>query len=740
MRFLTLAVSFAAPALLAQSTSGSLTGLVVDASRAAVPEATVKITNTGTGVITRTASNEAGAYAFPNLPAGEYRLTAEKQGFRVLALNAVHIEVGARVALDLQLEVGATAEVVEVSAQADSPLSYVTPTLGGVITERKVLDLPVSSRNVLNLTTTMPGTNGANFNGARRGNLNVQMDGINVMDARINLGVNSTIFASVDRVAEFRVVTQPVDAELGRGSGQVQMITRSGTNEFHGSVFNFHRNNALNANNWFNNLNNVPRERLIRNQYGARVGGPILKNRTFFHFLWEGQKIRGADTVNTTVWTSAMRRGQYRFFPNVQNGNANALRPTVDVNGEPLAPAAGAQLSTINIFNVDPQRAGFDRTGLVQKYIEAMPQPNNFRGGDGLNTAFYTWNRPNSFDENNFNLKVDHNLTDRHRLSFSWSNERSNELNGFMPQNYPGLGEDLIQQRDSLFQGTLTSTLSPTVVNEFRAGALRPRFRFFSPWEVDPSIVATTGGTPFGVDFGTISDPINIANDPQGRISPNYQFFNKTSIIRGNHNYKIGAQVWFVSTVGFNSFDVLPRAVIGAGGVPVANFPNVPGIGPNQAGAQNILNDLNGSVTNFRQALNAPGGPDPQYLAGEPKQRSWKAPEFAFFFQDDWKVSRRLTLNLGLRYEFYGVPYDPNGKTVGLVGGSQGIFGISGTDFGSLFRPGASDGALTQYRGIGPNTRNPGAQIYNNDLNNFAPVVGLAWDIPGLGTKKTVLR
>jgi hypothetical protein len=724
----------------AQSTDASMTGVVIDPSGAAVGGAAVTISNTRTGVATRTVSNETGSYSFPSLQPGTYRLQVEKTGFGITVLNGLVLEVGARVAREVALSLGTTADVVEVVAGVDSPMAYATSSISGVITERKVLELPVSSRNALNLTTTMAGTNGANFNGARRGNLNVQMDGINVMDARINSGVNSTVTASVDRIAEFRIIAQPVDAEFGRGSGQVQMITRSGTNEFHGSLFNFHRNTALNANTWFNNLNGVDREILIRNQYGGRVGGRVIKNRTFFHFLYEGEKVRSNGTVNTTVWTEPMRRGIYRYFPNVQNGNANAARPTVSPDGSPLPPTAGAAVQSVSLFGVDPSRPGLDSTGLVRRYIDAMPLPNNFRGGDGLNTAFFTWNRPGRFDSTQYNIKFDHIFTDKHRLAFSTSIERGDEFNGFMAQNWPTLRGGTVQQRDYLYSLTVTSVLSPSVLNEFRAGALRPRFRFFAPWELDPAMLPTSGGTPFAVDFATITDPVRIDNDPQGRISPNYQIFNKTSVIRGSHNYKFGGQLWFVSSNGFNSFSVLPRGVVGAGGVPVQGVAGLPGIGANQTGAQNILNDLNGSLGSLTQALNAPGGPNPSFLPGEPKQRTWGAPEFSLFFQDDWKVSKSLTVNLGLRYEWYGVPSDPNGKTAGLAGGSQGIFGLSGTNWGSLFRPGAAEGSLTRVELVGPGSSNAGRRLYNNDWNNWSPAVGIAYGLPWFGKDKTIFR
>jgi hypothetical protein len=599
----------AGSALLAQSVDAAVSGIVSDPTGAAVPAATVTALNIKTGVAVTAQTNEAGVYNFAALPAGVYRFTAERDGFRKFVLNDATLEVGARLSINIPLELGSLAEVIEVSAESEMALGYVTSSVGGMITGRKVLDLPLTSRNALGLVLLQAGVVGDNFSGSRIGNLNVQMDGVNVMDARINLGVDSVIFPSTDRVEEFRVVTSPVDAEFGRGSGQVQLITRSGSNEYRGSLFNFHRNTVFNANTWFNNQRGLdpvtgspvsPREILIRNQYGARIGGPIVKNKTFFHVLYEGQKIRRSETVNTTVWTQTARQGIYRFFPNVQNGNALASTPTVDRNGNPVSPT-GAALQSVNLLTLDPNRRGMDATGTVAKYISQLPLPNNFLSGDGLNTAGYTWNRARPFDQWQLAVKIDHNFSTNHRLAFSANSERSDEPNGFLAQPFPGVQGGITRQRDYLYSLTLTSAISPALVNEFRAGVLRPTFRFYAPWELGGSgVLPAAGGTPYGLDFVTITDPINISNDPQGRISPNYQYFNKVSWTRGTHNIKFGGQLWYVSTNGFNSFDVLPRAVIGAGAVPVQGVVGVAGIGQNQAGAQNILNDLNGSLASLR--------------------------------------------------------------------------------------------------------------------------------------------
>lgn len=732
----------------AQSTDASLSGTVRDGSAAPVSQAAVTATNTRTGVKTKNTSNDSGSYRFAALPPGLYQLAVERSGFRIASVMQIQLDVGARLNVDVELEIGSVLETVQVTAESTAVLGTVSSSIGGVVDPRRILELPLTSRNALEFTTLQAGTFSGNFAGSRIGVLNVQMDGVNVMDARINQGVNSTIFASTDRVAEFRVVTQPVDAELGRGSGQVQLITRSGTNDFHGSLFNFHRNTVLNANEWFNNQRGVdartgepvsPRENLIRNQYGARLGGPIRRNRTFFHALYEGQKVRTKDTVNPVVYTDSARQGNFRFFPGVQNGNAFAARPTVDRQGNPVAPP-GATLQTVNLFRYDPVRAAPDPTGNVKRLLDLSPLPNNFQVGDGLNTAGYAWNRPNAFNQWQLSLKLDHVLNDRHRLAFSYNLERSDEWNGFMPQPFPtSPGGDVIQ-KDNLYSATLTSVLRPTVLNEFRAGVLRPLFRFNAPWEVASGALPTFAANPYLIDFLTVADPIDIGNDPQGRISPNYQFFNKTSITSGKHNLKFGGQAWFVSSNGFNSFTVMPRALIGQGGVAYTGVPGIPGIGQNLALAQNTLANLTGTVTSVQQALNSPGGPNPAFLPGEGKQRLWRAPEFAFFFQDDWKIAKDVTLNLGIRYEYYGVPSDRNGRTASLAGGSAGLFGISGRDLGALFRPGLAEGSLTQAILVGPNSPNPSQRLYNRDWNNWSPAVGIAYNLPWFGAGKTVLR
>jgi hypothetical protein len=213
--------------LAAQGTDASLTGNVTDASGAIVPNATVTALNTKTGVATTTTSNNAGVYLFASLLPGDYRITAELSGFKKLVLNGTALRLGDRLNLNLTLEVGTTSDSVEVKADAETAISYVTTSVGGLVSGQKILDLPVASRNAMDLVLTQAGINGANFAGGRIGQLNITLDGINNQDNVINSGLGaSTIFANVDRIAEIRVITSPADAEFGRGSGQVQLVSK----------------------------------------------------------------------------------------------------------------------------------------------------------------------------------------------------------------------------------------------------------------------------------------------------------------------------------------------------------------------------------------------------------------------------------------------------------------------------------------------------------------------------------
>jgi hypothetical protein len=755
VKTLTLFV-FLCAAVFAQETNALLTGVVLDPTGAAVPGATVVAVNTKTGVTTTQLSNTSGVYTFTVLLPGEYRVTADKQGFKKTAVESLTLRTSDQLELNLKLEIGANAETVQVTAEAEG-VTYLTPSLSGVINSSRIASLPTIGRNVMDFVTTQPGlvssgANGVNVNGGRTDMLNVTLDGINILDNVINETIqNVQINTTTDRVEELRVVTSPADAEFGRGSGQVIAIGRSGTNEFHGALYDYLRNSSLNANTWANNRNGVNRAILRYNNPGARIGGPIIKNKTFFFGLFESTQIRQLSNQTATVPTDTLRKGIFRFFPGVTNANINGARPVVDAAGNPTAPStAMGPLQSVSLFGLDPNRLVPDPTGNVAKTLALYPSPNIFTVGDGLNTAGYTFTAAQPTMLYSFSTRIDHNFSEAHRFFISYSRDQELLPNGNDVQALPSSQGGAFDDYAFHVSYGLTSTLRSNLINEFRGGATTATFDFLAPWSVSgSSILPSIGNNPYVLALGSITTPVftnpyaaGTGEDPQGRKAPVYQYSDKITWIKGIHRIKAGYDLRFLSEQNYVAFNVMPRVVLGVGNVATQNIQTISGIGANATAAGNDLAVLAGSVAQQLQQFYSPGGANPKFVPGLRNDHNWRQKEMDLFFQDDIKVRKNLTINLGVRWEYYGVPNEANGLAVGLVGGSQSAFGISGTDFGALFHPGVMPGQLTQLQLIGKNSPNPGQNMWASQYKNFAPAAGLAWNLPWqkFGMDKSVLR
>src|SRR5436190_16995116 len=378
-----------------QSSNATLGGTVSDASGAFIPGVTMTAVNTATGITNTVISNEAGGYQFASLQTGTYKVSAELPGFQTQTYENVTLGISQQVRLNFALQVGSVAQAVEVTVAADTLIATSSSSVGNVLPEYKVRDLPLGARNVLDLILTSSGvSNAANtagqaygafegdtgvLAGGRLSAVNTTRDGFVVTDGRYLDGAFSVTYTSSDLVEEVRVITAPVDAEAGRGSGQVQMVTRSGTNQFRGSAFWANHNSALDAANWFNNFNGVAKDYKNRNQFGVRLGGPIIKNKTFFFFLVDEQRDILKQTFVGTVLTPQARQGIFRFFPGADNQNATQNNPTVDRNGNPVRPAsATGDLQSFSVFGRDTFRPGYDPTGFIENVILGrMPLPND---------------------------------------------------------------------------------------------------------------------------------------------------------------------------------------------------------------------------------------------------------------------------------------------------------------------------------------------------------------------------
>jgi hypothetical protein len=468
--------------------------------------------------------------------------------------------------------------------------------------------------------------------------------------------------------------------------------------------------------------------------------------------------------------------------------------PTVDLNGNPVRPAtATGDLVSFSLFGRDPLRPGPDPSGLIKRTIlDVMPLPNNFEafaGVDGLNTARYRWSR-RRFGNDGLNggsagdfsnrtqvtFRVDHNFNQRHRLSVAATREQS--FSDLSLSEWPGGFNGQIQHHPRVYTASIVSTLSPSVVNEVRLGMRRGRLEALQAFdhpktgEQARQFMGRSGAIPWTIE-GTLfgqSSMVFVDNGSIGNATPLWNYGDSISWVRGKHAFKAGADFRYQRGNAWNSDEIVPAVHLGpspwpgptgplpfgpgglvareyycfACGIPVTNVDtqNMPGVNATDAErARALLTDLAGSVANVSQAFSL--RPDPKdlkwldYSQYYKKYRDFHQNELAWFFKDDWKVRPDLTLNLGVRWEWFGVPYEGNGLMAAPVDGNP--FGLSGNSFNDWMKPGIR-GQPTTMEFVGKHSPQPNKKLYQDDYNNFAPAVGFSWSLPWLGKDKTVLR
>ncbi|MBI4472063.1 MAG: TonB-dependent receptor [Acidobacteria bacterium] len=806
----------------AQTGNGALTGTVEDPTKALIPGVTITATNTQTGVATAVLSNESGGYNIPGLLPGIYQLTAELAGFRTVTFNNIELGTNETKRYNFTLEVAAQATSVDV-IDAAGLLTTSSATIDQVLPEYRVRDLPLVGGDVLDLIGVLGGARvsaaGGNFTtfaGISAAYVNTTVNGQSVQDGRYAAGIYSTTRINPDLVSEVRLVLTPVDAELGRGNGQVQIQTRSGTNQFRGSAVWDARNSALDARSWFDNrtVPLPPRTWTNQHQYTLSYGGPIVKNKTFFFVLYDGQRTRLRQSVNASVLTPCARNGVFRYFPDWNNGNINqnptatptalgtASRPVVDAAGNPVAPATfrnGAPytgtLQYISVFGRvlntptrpdcsdaqiapntawDSNRTTADATGFIKKVMSLMPQPNSYDTGDGLNTAGYRWARGRKGDDEvsggtadttdraQINVRIDHNFNSRHKLGANLSYERDDVDNS--GPDWPGGYWGAIQRRPYVLTSNFISTLSSTLVNEARFGVRYNDGKQYEPLDHPKTgkeareFYPTINGLPVVVAPSLFGSSVAVSNDfTRGNLTSLATYADTLSWTKGQHAYRFGGEFRVARSDGWSNLNFLPHANGGAGGgsVPFPVFTNILGaISGAPAGTGNMLTTSSTAMGNLLSFLSgAIGSVNQLYFlksadrldkyedlrTADQRGTIIRQNEWSAFLKDDWKVHRNLTLNLGLRYEYYGSPWEANGLTVSPVGGGLAAFGYSGRSFEDWFRPGQR-GDITTFEFIGPNSPNPDKSLVPADRNNFGPAIGFAWQPPWFGQGKTTVR
>jgi hypothetical protein len=799
----------------AQTINASVGGTVGDSTGALIPGVTVSATNVGTGIVNTSVTNESGAYNFPSLQPGNYKVSAELPGFQTQTFTDVQLGGAQQVRLNFTLQVANAAGTnVEVTVAADTLLATSSNSVGTVLPEYKVRDLPTVAGNVFNIVQNMPGVQRNDqgafgyMAGGRLGDVNATRDGVNVNDGRYENGAWSSVYSSPDMVEEVKVIVAPIDAETSRGSGQVQMVTRSGTNQYRGSVFWNNHNSAMDANDWFNNRNNIDKSYDNRNQYGARFGGPIIKNKTFFFLFFNGQRDIKKNQANGLTYTDMAKAGIFRYWPGQDNQNASGANPSVDLNGnpripngvtsapfvtDPSQPAAiglfgscnykGAPVPNCKTFS-DPNRTSVSTVKFLQEQFSRMPSPNRFTSsgtlsGDGLNTAIISFvRRQDGLDQTNgnsdeinrdqYNARIDHNFNSKQKLSLIGTHEKTwgtATQAGLRP--FPNAYDGLAIKRPVVYSIQLTSTLSSTMLNQLRLSKSGTNNWQWASGNRNDDIGAEAlsympvapNGVPYRVVFaGTLNvDQISPFASIGGfgtwreGINPRYSIGDDLSWTVRKHAFKVGYEWRQTQSNGFNDPDYTPRATIGAGGTNQAVLDSTTAGGgftglsnTNATYAKNILYNLSGSVNEIRQAFGVVSATETALVPNPAIKNNahWNYQnEMSAYFKDDWKFRSDLTLNLGVHWEWYGQPYEHNGLGARVVGDDKTFLNVNCTS-----NPGVANSSvctnLAQVQFVGKNSTNPdiGAYVNGNDNNNFAPAVGLAWNVPWFGKGKTVVR
>jgi len=489
-----------------QSSNASLSGTITDATGGIIPGVTITATNTATGVTTAAVSNNAGIYSFPSLLPGAYTVSAANPGFQLQTYKDLTLGNAAQVRLNIKLQVAGIEQAVEVSVAAERLLLESSSSTGDVLSESAVLNLPQVNSNALDMVRIMSGyipvdgnavmsANDTTVGGVSVANLNLQRDGVSISDVRFPAGIHSPTQINPDMVGELRIIQSPVDAEMGRGNAQVQVLTKSGSNAYHGSAVWDIQNSGLDSNQWENNRSAVVPPWRNLHQYTLSLGGPILKSKTFFFALWNQQFARLRESQTPLALTACARKGVFRYYDNWNNGRYGQVTTTVgtptiavvDFNGNPVAPATNPdgsahsgilryasvfgpllktpQTNDCSDFNPatdiqlnsswDPYRKALDSTGFINYFLSLMPPATSFESvGDGLNTAGGRWTRGTGGADNMYgigednnrkqiNIRVDHNINSSHKISGSWSLEKSWADNNYnvWPQGWGGRTE-----------------------------------------------------------------------------------------------------------------------------------------------------------------------------------------------------------------------------------------------------------------------------------------------------------
>ena len=675
-------VSLGATRIAAQTAEGSIVGVVHDPQGAVAPGVKVTVTDVATGFTRSDTTKDNGAFRLLALPAGVYKLLAEKSGFANLAVDQVEVQVGEPRTVDLDLKVASQTETVQVTG-AVVKVDTESQHIGDVVTQAQVTSLPLNGRDFAQLALLNPGvaafgggggqqggeggSSGYSSNGQRSSSNNFMVDGVD--NNNYNDGSVGQL-PSIDSIQEFQVQTNNYAAEYGRNSGSVvNLVTKSGTNDLHGSVYEFMRNDAVDARNFFADpTSSAPELRL--NQFGATLGGPIKKSKTFFFVNYEGFRERAGITELTVVPTDAQKSGLF----------VNSMGNPVQVTVNPTS----AQLFLL------------------------YPEPNtNVAGGNFVSSPKL------SNDTDQFLVKVDHHLNSNDLLTARYSYTRFSEISPFaggqQTTAIPGFGT-INSGSTQLASLGYTRFLTTNSINEFRFGYTRnvglsyneagpqaATYGFMTGW--GPNSPYNLGDIPnFTMAGGLVSNGGSISNlgpnnnNPSGTFQNTLQFVDHFTHLTPRHTMVFGMDIRNIRDNRFYGLDEIGQLTFTGDA--------------NPEGIHNPLVDFAEGLVNSSL-----------HFVGD-SARSYRTSSFDFFAQDSFKIRPNLVFNYGLRYEFNTPIYDATGRASTF----------RPDRFSTYLSPSADQTDLATLEASGMITENQGG-LYNADYKNFAPRLGLAWSI-----------
>jgi hypothetical protein len=721
------------PPLFAQGAS-SISGLVVDTAGGAIPGAAVLVASDSTGSKFEAVTNGSGAFNVPALPVGTYSVTVSLQGFKTAVITDVRVQLGIPTNVKATLDVGGIKETVTVTGAAAELINTQTATVSATMNMEQIAQIPMPTREVLNAVTFLVGVNqdgvargNATVNGLPESFLNIMLDGVSNQDTfnKSSDGFFSPVRPRQDAIEAVTVTSAAGGADVGgHGAISINFVTRQGSNQFRGSVYEYYRTPKLNSNYWFNIRNGLPKNDVRLHQFGIRQGGPIVipglydgRGKAFFFVHDEELRLPNDVSRVRTVYHPRALAGWFRY--NVTSGGQQVVR---EINVLDVA-RGGGQLATTDptvmrlLSNID---GSTQTTGAVAASSDPL-----------FNS--YSWLTPAKQVEHQPAIRIDYNIGDRHRLTGTfnklWQDRNPDQLNDF-DQRFPGapnFGHTVARRPQRSF--TLRSTLSSATVNEVRVGISRGERIFFGQADSGggPQTFDESGG--YAVDLGDVTNWHTIGT-LSGRSAYQYTFADTLTWQRGSHSVTLGGEA-FLGRAWDDSQQIVPGINLGfstandpaAGLFSTANFP---GASTGQLTAARLLYAvLTGRVSSVTGQATLDAETDKYSFLGR-RRRHGKLDNYSTFVQDSWRVTPTLTLNAGLRWDVQ-TPFSPLNDTMSVATLAD-VCGVSGLGDGGLysscnfFKPGASGGKVPVFSKFAS-----GNGGYNTDWNNVAPNVGVAW-------------